>query len=135
MKSSKQHNKEKKEKKDKKEKREKKEKKEKKDKQEMTADSDSRGKDRDIAGEPLSRKQAKLLKKLGKMSSEEVAAYRKAALMARKVIYRGRKVKARIIIVACISAPPSSKADIGCNFQLTKQQTHAVSFTRLPWAS
>lgn len=59
----------------------------------MKAHSDSRDKDRDIAEEPLSRKQAKLLKKLDKMSSEELAAYKEAALMARKVIYNGRKVK------------------------------------------
>lgn len=86
--------KEKKEKKDKKEKGEKKEKKEKKEKQEVKADSDSRDNDRDIAGEPLSRKQAKLFKKLNKMSPEELAAYKEATLMARKVMYKGRKVNA-----------------------------------------
>ena len=82
MKSSKQHKKDKKEKKDR------------EDRKDSKESKDSEDKDRDTAGEPLSKKQAKLLKKLEKMSPEEQAAYKEAALLARKVMYKDRKVKA-----------------------------------------
>ena len=87
----------------KKHKKDKKEKKGSKDREESKDGKDgkdSMDKDRDIAGEPLSRKQAKLLKKLEKMSPEEQAAYREAAIMARKVAYKGRKVKACTLLIA-----------------------------------
>lgn len=91
MKSSKQHKKDRKEKKGSEDREDRKDRKE---------NQDNKDKDRDTAGEPLSKKQAKLLKKLEKMSPEEQAAYREAAIMAGKVMYKGRKVEARILLIA-----------------------------------
>ena len=88
MKSSKQH------------KKGKKDKKGKRDREDSKDSRDSQDKDSNTAGEPLSRKQAKLLRKLEKMSPEEQAAYKEAALMARKVMYKGRKVKAYLLVIA-----------------------------------
>ena len=88
----------------------KKEKKGSKDRENTKDRKDSKDKDRDTAGEPLSKKQAKLLKKLEKMSPEEQAAYKEAALLARKVMYKGRKVKASLPRIAKLSSLKSEAA-------------------------